>query len=114
MAIYATEIALYWCLGRAFGLDLAVTDYFAVIVSANVVLALPLTPWSIGPFEIAVTEVVVLLGMERSAAATYAVGAHLFLLIWINLAGLIAVWTLGLSACDLLGGKATSAELSRG
>ena len=32
---------------------------------ANMAQAIPITPWSIGPYEVAVTEVLVLLGSTR-------------------------------------------------
>lgn len=102
LLVYLVETTMYWCLGQAFGLDLAFTEYFGIMIGANLVLAVPLTPWNVGPFELAVLEVATLLGVERAVAESYVLGAHLVLITCINAAGIIALWALNLGVRDLL------------
>lgn len=103
-AAWLIEVVVYWFLGQAFGLGLSFSDYVLVMIGANVVVSLPLTPWDIGPYEVAVAEVLVLLGVARDVAGSYAVGSHLLLLVWISLTGIAAMWALGLRPRDLFGG----------
>lgn len=102
-AAWLVEVGVYWLLGRAFGLELTFTDYVLVMIGANMIVSLPLTPWDVGPYEVAVSELVVLLGIETSVAGTYAIGSHLLLLTWISVTGIIAMWLLGLAPGDLFG-----------
>ncbi len=100
---WLAEVVVYWFLGQAFSLDLAFTDYVLVMIGANMIVSLPLTPWDIGPYEVAVTEVLALLGADLTVAGSYAVGSHLLLLAWIAITGIASMWLLGLSPRDLFG-----------
>ena len=102
-AAWLIEVVVYWMLGQAFGLELPFTDYVLVMIGANMVVSLPLTPWDVGPYEVAVAEVLVLLGAESGVAGSYAIGSHLLLLTWISVTGIAATWLLGLSPRDLFG-----------
>jgi glycosyltransferase 2 family protein len=93
--IWGFELTFYWCMGQAFGLPLAFADYVLVMIGANLVLSLPLTPMNIGPFALAVTEMLVLLRVDRATAAGYTIGAHLALVAWLGVLGLTASWFLG-------------------
>jgi uncharacterized protein (TIRG00374 family) len=105
-AAWLVEVVVYWFLGHAFDLGLSFSDYVLVMIGANVVVSLPLTPWDIGPYEVAVAEVLALLGVDRDVAGSYAVGSHLLLLVWISLTGIAAMWALGLRPRDIFGGLA--------
>ncbi len=105
-AAWLIEVVVYWFLGHAFDLPLSFADYLLVMIGANVVVSLPLTPWDVGPYEVAVAEVLALLGVDRDVAGSYAVGSHLLLLVWISLTGIAAMWALGLRPRDVLGGLA--------
>ena len=101
---WLTEGGVYWMLGSAFHLDLAFTDYVLVMVSANVVVSLPVAPlFDVGPYEVVVSEVLVALGVDRAAAGGYAIGAHLLLLCWIGITGIAATAWLRLTPRDLFG-----------
>ena len=60
-------------------------------------VSIPITPSGIGPYELAVQEVLVLLGLSSALAGGYAIGTHLALIIWITLVGLVAMWAMRLS-----------------
>jgi uncharacterized membrane protein YbhN (UPF0104 family) len=62
---------------------------------------LPITPTSIGIYEVAVQEVVALFGVDRTLAAGYAIGTHVFISIWIGLTGLVAIWMLNIRLEDV-------------
>jgi uncharacterized membrane protein YbhN (UPF0104 family) len=110
--IWLIEVAAYWCLGRAFGLELPFAEALLVMTGANLVLSTPLTPGHVGPYQVAVTEVAVLLGIDRALAGSYAIGAHLLLLLTVSVMGIAAAWALGLSPRDLLGPRPVEHELT--
>jgi len=96
------EALMFWFFGLAFGLDLAFDKYIVIMVAANLVVSLPITPWNIGPYEVALQSVVVVFGVDAALAGGYAIGTHLFTIVWITFTGLIAVWLLGLDIRDVL------------
>lgn len=105
------EVIVYWMLGQAFGFDLLLAEAIILMIAANLIVSIPITPWDIGPYEIAVTEAFVLLGADRVEASTYAVGSHLLLLAWITVSGGIAMFALSLRPIEVLrGGKPRQSE----
>ncbi len=111
---WMAEVSVYWMMGRAFGLELGLSEAVLVMIAANVIVSLPLTPWDIGPYEVAVTEALAIMGFGLSQAGAYAVGSHILLVIWISITGLAAMWTLRVSPRELIqrdarngGGSAT-------
>jgi uncharacterized protein (TIRG00374 family) len=98
---WLTEAVVFWFFGQAFGLDLPFSAYLVIMIGANLVVSLPLTPTSIGVYEVALLEVVALFGVDRTLAAGYAIGTHVFISIWIGLTGLIAIWMLNLRFEDV-------------
>ena len=103
VAAWLAEVAVYWMLGRAFGFELDAGEAIVLMIAANLVVSLPLTPWDVGPYEIAVTEAFVLLGGDRADASTYAVGSHLVLLLWITISGAAAMLALSLRPREIFG-----------
>jgi uncharacterized protein (TIRG00374 family) len=99
---WLVEALMFWLFGLAFGLDLAFDKFIVIMVAANLVVSLPITPWNIGPYEVALQSVITALGVKGSLAGGYAIGTHLFTIVWITLTGLIAVWLLGLDIRDVL------------
>jgi uncharacterized protein (TIRG00374 family) len=99
---WMAEVSVYWMMGRAFGLELSLSEAVLVMIAANVIVSLPLTPWDVGPYEVAVTEALALMGFGLSQAGAYAVGSHILLVIWISITGLIAMWTLQVSPRELI------------
>jgi uncharacterized protein (TIRG00374 family) len=90
------ETVVFWLFGQAFGLGLSFSAYLLITVAANMIVAVPITPTSLGVYEVALQEVVALFGVERSLAAGYAIGTHLFMSLWIAATGLLAAWLLNI------------------
>jgi uncharacterized protein (TIRG00374 family) len=99
---WMAEVSVYWMMGRAFGLELGLSEAVLVMIAANVIVSLPLTPWDVGPYEVAVTEAMALMGFGLSQAGAFAVGSHILLIIWISITGLLAMWTLQVSPRELI------------
>ena len=105
LCAWMAEVGVYWMMGQAFGLDLGLGEALVVMIAANLIVSLPITPWDVGPYEIAVTEALVVMGADRGVASSYALGSHLLLLVWIAITGVIAMWSLDLRPRDLLPGR---------
>jgi uncharacterized protein (TIRG00374 family) len=112
VAAWIAEVGVYWMMGQSFGINLGIGESIILMVAANLIVSLPLTPWDIGPFEVAVTEAFVLLGGDRATGSSYAVGIHLLLLSWITITGVAAMFTLSLRPSEILG--KSNAESSPG
>lgn len=102
---WLVEVGVYYLLARAFGLDLGVSQALILMIAANLVVSLPLTPWSIGPYELAVTEALVAIGAERTDAGAFALGSHLMLQAWIVVTGIVAMMWIGLKPRELWPGS---------
>jgi hypothetical protein len=85
---------------------MTVAEALVVTVAANLAVAVPVTPWNVGPYEVVVTEALVAMGSGRAAASGYAIGSHLLLLAWIGVTGVAAMWSLDLGMRDLVRGAA--------
>jgi uncharacterized membrane protein YbhN (UPF0104 family) len=103
LVISLLQVATFWAFGRAFGLGLDLVDYVPIAVGPSLVRTFQLTPGDIGPYEVVLTEIIVLLGVATERAAAYAIASHLFILGWTALMGLVAIWLLDLRLYDLLG-----------
>ena len=95
------ETAVFWLFGLTFGLELGLADYLVIMVTANMIVAMPIAPSNIGPYEVATAEVVALLGVEGSLAAGFAIGSHLLNILWVGVTGLAAMWLLRLGFEDV-------------
>jgi uncharacterized protein (TIRG00374 family) len=95
------EAVSYWFFGHAFGLGLDPGAYLILMMTANFAVSIPLTPSGIGPYEVAVAEVAVLLGADRALATGFAIGTHLCFIVWIVFTGLVAMWLLKLTPQEL-------------
>jgi uncharacterized protein (TIRG00374 family) len=95
------EVTVFWLFGQAFGLGLSFSAYLVITVAANMVVALPITPSSLGAYEVALQEVIALFGVDRSLAAGYAIGAHISMSLWIVATGLLAAWLMNIRFEDL-------------
>jgi uncharacterized protein (TIRG00374 family) len=95
------EGTMFWLFGRGFGLHLSFGSYLMIMIAANMVISLPLAPSNVGPYEVAVAEVVAVLGVARPLAGGYAIATHLLNIVWVTLTGLIAMWFLKLRPQDI-------------
>jgi len=102
LVAWLLEVEVWWLMGRAFGIELAFSEALIVMIAANMAGALPITPWNIGPYEVVVTEVLVLFGYTRLDASSYAIGSRILLVTWIGITGVLAMWSLGLRPRDLM------------
>ena len=98
---WLVEVGVYFLLAKAFGLDLHISQALILMIAANLIVSLPLTPWSIGPYELAVTEALVAIGEPRTEAGAFALGSHLMLQAWIVVTGIAAMLWIGLGPRDL-------------
>jgi uncharacterized membrane protein YbhN (UPF0104 family) len=104
------EVTAYWLLAQSFGLALAYPEALLVTIVANLIVAVPITPWNVGPYEVALTELLVLMGIPRATASGFAIGSHIVLAVWIGVTGLIAMWALGLQLRDVTGARRAAAS----
>ncbi len=107
---WVVEVGVYYLLARAFGLDLDVPEALILMIAANLIVSLPITPWSIGPYELAVTEALVAIGAARTDAGAFALGSHLMLQAWILGTGIAAMVWIGLKPRDLWPGSRASED----
>jgi len=102
LVAWLIEVEVWWLMGRAFGIELSFSEALIVMIAANMAGALPITPWNIGPYEVVITEVLVLFGYTRLDASSYAIGSRILLVTWIGITGVLAMWSLGLRPRDLM------------
>jgi uncharacterized protein (TIRG00374 family) len=99
----AVQVLMFWSLGKAFGLDLTVLEYIPVMLGPTLVRTLQLTPGDLGPYEVVMGQIVVVLGVDAGTAGAFAVGSHLLILAWTAVLGLLSIWLLNLKVHDLFG-----------
>jgi uncharacterized membrane protein YbhN (UPF0104 family) len=102
-AIWLIEVGMFALFGRAFGITLSFPAWMLVMVVANVISALPITPSNIGAYELAMTELMMALGVEAGLAGGFAIAAHVFNILWITVAGFAAMLALRLTFNDVFG-----------
>lgn len=99
--IWMFEVLMFLLLGQAFHVSLGIAAWMLVMVAANVVTSLPLTPSNLGAYEVVVTELLIALGVSSGVAGGYAIVAHLLNMVTIAVAGLVSMWVLDLGFKDL-------------
>jgi uncharacterized membrane protein YbhN (UPF0104 family) len=99
--IWLLEVGIFALFGLAFGIELSMPAWMLVMVAANLVSAVPIAPSNIGPYEVAITELLKALGVTAGLAGGFAIASHMFNIVWITVAGAISVWALGLSFADV-------------
>jgi len=111
-AIWLLEVGMFALFGKAFGVTLSMPAWMLIMVAANFISAVPISPSNIGAYEVAIAELVKALGVDAGTAAGFAIAAHLFNILSITAAGATAMWALGLTFDDVFsfGKKAEVAE----
>ncbi len=99
--IWLLEVAMFALFGLAFGIYLSMPAWILIMVAANMISSVPITPSNIGAYEVAITELTKALGVDAGLAGGFAIAAHVFNIAWITGAGFIAMWALGLSVDDV-------------
>jgi uncharacterized protein (TIRG00374 family) len=100
-ALWLMEVAVFFLLGRAFDIELSMQAWMLVMITANLITAIPVTPSNIGAYEVAVTELLKALGVDAGVAGGFAIAAHIFNILWITAVGFVAMWALGLGLDDV-------------
>jgi uncharacterized protein (TIRG00374 family) len=101
LVAWLLETVMFWLFGLAFGLDLSFNAYLVIMITANMIVSMPVAPSNIGPYELVLAEVVAALGVARPLAGAYAIGTHLLNIFWVGFSGLVAMWMLRLSFEDV-------------
>jgi uncharacterized membrane protein YbhN (UPF0104 family) len=99
---WALEAGAYAALGESFGLGLEAVDYLVVMIAANLLTALPLTPMGFGVYELGLQELVHAFGPTTEEAFAYVLGCHLLFSAWIVVGGFVSGWTLPLRGEEVL------------
>lgn len=95
------QAGMFWVFGRTFGLDLSLAQAVIVTIVAALVVSVPLVPFNLGTYEVAVGGVLVIMGASNPQAVTYSLGSHLMSVVLAALAGVVAMWALGLGLRDV-------------
>lgn len=99
---WLVEAAMFAVIGRAFGLDLGYPAFLAIMVAANLAVALPFGAWNLGPYEVLITATAVAAGADGSIALAYAITIHIATNLWILITGALAFWFMRINPRDLL------------
>ena len=92
---WLVEAGVFALFGQAFDLGLSYPTFIAVMVAANLAVAIPIALWNFGPYEALVSGVLIAAGVDQSTALSYAISVHLLTNLWIVGTGLAAFWALG-------------------
>jgi uncharacterized membrane protein YbhN (UPF0104 family) len=92
---------MYFACGQALGLDVPVFVYLLVVVTATIVVSIPVTPAGLGVFELAITGLLVAFGVNEAEAAAFAIFSHVMLALPYLFCGPIAAVALRLSPSDI-------------
>jgi glycosyltransferase 2 family protein len=96
------EAGTFALAGRAFGIDVGFEVFVAVMIAANVAVAVPVALWNIGPYEAAVTAALALAGVAGAVALSYAIAVHLLVNVWIQITGLLTFWITGVRPREVI------------
>jgi uncharacterized protein (TIRG00374 family) len=100
-ALWLIEVGMFALFGLAFGIHLSMPAWMLIMVAANMISSVPVTPSNIGAYEVAITELLKALGIGAGVAGGYAIAAHILNILWITVAGFIAMWALKLTFDDV-------------
>jgi uncharacterized protein (TIRG00374 family) len=100
-AIWMLEVGMFALFGKAFGITLSMPAWMLIMVAANLISSVPISPSNIGAYEVAVAELSKALGVAAGVAGGFAIATHVFNIAWITVAGFIAMWALKLTPSDV-------------
>ncbi len=101
IAAWTCEAAMYYACGQSLGLDVPPFVYLLVVVTATIVVSIPVTPAGLGVFELAITGLLVAFGVNESEAAAFSIFAHVMLALPYIVCGPIAAVALRLNLSDV-------------
>jgi len=102
VAAWFLEAVLYICVARALHLQAPFVWACMALVAANFASMIPSSPGYFGTFHASVLAILLLAGVDRNAAAAYAVVVHGVLWMTITFAGAIAYLSLRVKAWQTL------------
>lgn len=91
----------FWTFGLAFGLDLGFAEYVVIMITANLVVAAPLTFQNLGTYEIAISELLAAWEVPREQALAYTAATHILTNLWVVALGLGALWAMRIRPGDI-------------
>jgi hypothetical protein len=100
-SLWLLEVGMFALFGLAFGIHLSMPAWMLIMIAANLIGSVPITPSNIGAFEIGITELTKALGVNAGLAGGFAIATHVFNIAWITGAGFVAMWALGISVDDV-------------
>jgi glycosyltransferase 2 family protein len=98
---WSGESAAYYCVLRAFGLDLPVYAAIMLMAVINLGIMVPSSPGYIGPFEFFGVGTLLLFGVGKAVSLPCVLVIHSLVWLPITLWGFIYLWTLKLSLQDI-------------
>jgi uncharacterized protein (TIRG00374 family) len=117
LPVWLFEGGMYLMVGISFGLDglmsgmvFVLSVMFLVTAAANLALTLPSSPGGVGPFELLAAASLVLVGVEKDLASSYALALHVVLLVPVTLLGLFFWWRQSFSLSQITGGGKVGEE----
>ena len=78
-----------WMLGRALGIDLPFIDYLTLFPVIALIASVPFTPGGLGVREVAVVELLAMVGVEREMALTLSLMLYGAIVIWSLIGGVL-------------------------
>jgi len=90
-----------YVMALAFDIHLSLFQSFVVLLILTIALTLPSTPGFVGTMELALTEGLVLFGIDDSRAFAFALVYHVTQYVPITVAGILALWLERLSIRDI-------------
>lgn len=100
-AIWLLEVGMFALFGKAFGFTLSMPAWMLIMVAANMISSVPVAPSNIGAYELALSELAKALGVAAGVAGGFAIATHILNILWITVAGAIAMWALRLGLDDV-------------
>lgn len=100
-AAWLLHAGMFYLFGLTFGLDLSLAQAVIVTIVAALVVSVPLAPFNLGTYEVAIAGVLVIMGASNGTAVTYALGSHLMSVVFAVVAGIVAMWAMGLGLRDV-------------
>jgi len=101
IAAWCFEAAMYLACGQALGIEVPPFVYLLVVVTATIVVSIPITPAGLGVFELAITGLLVAFGVGETEAAAFAIFSHVMLALPYICVGPIAALALRLNPSDI-------------
>jgi uncharacterized protein (TIRG00374 family) len=85
------DLLVLWAFGLTFGLDVPPSAYLSITVATSLLTAFPVTPGSVGTYELVIVQVLRAYGVSADDSLAYAVATHLLTVVTMVALGLLAM-----------------------